>query len=110
MLLISYFILNTINSRFIQVTGSSSVLTLFSKIYFYSFIILFIYVVLSVMISLIGEAMIVAQSAVRTGIGHWVIDGAVFPELGLGWTGSEGETVEAQPPSTQDITSPQNRL
>ena len=95
---------------FMQVTSSSHLLSIFSKVYFYSFIILFIYVVLSVMISLIGEAMIVAQSSVRTGIGHWLIEGDVFPELSLGYCTEKGEEVEPQQPSGQDITAPQNRL
>ena len=93
---------------FMQVTGSSSLLSVFSKVYFYSFIVLFIYVVLSVMISLIGEAMIVAQSAVRTGMGHWLIEGDVFPELSLGW--KHEESPEPPQQSGQDITAPQNRL
>lgn len=93
---------------FMQVSGSSHLLSLFSKLYFYSFIVLFIYVVLSVMISLIGEAMIVAQKAVRTGMGYWLVEGDVFPELLLGWSNEDGE--DGQPKSGQDISAPQNRL
>lgn len=98
---------------FMQVDGVSHLLTCFSKIYFYTFVTLFIYVILSVMISLIGEAMVIAQSAARTGIGHWLIGCDVFPELGLGW-GPDGPgkcdnkhkpSPAADQPSTQNLNN-----
>eukprot|EP00116_Pleurobrachia_bachei_P002492 sb/3462754/ len=94
---------------FMMVERGNTLLFVFSKIYFYSFIILFIYVILSVMISLIGDAMVAAQSAVKTGMGHWLVEGRVFPELELGSTNT------SQPPSPlirsgQNLNNTQNRL
>ena len=90
---------------FMQVDAGNHLLFVFSKLYFYSFIMLFIYVVLSVMISLIGDAMIIAQSAAKTGMGHWLIGVDIFPELQLGW-----KSDEATHTSTQNLDNSANRL
>ena len=97
---------------FMQVDSSNKLLFAFSKVYFYSFIMLFIYVVLSVMISLIGDAMIVAQSAVQTGIGHWLIGADVFPELSLGWKQEDGAGEDSEVPQTssQKLNNSAKRL
>ena len=97
---------------FLKVEGNGPFLSFFSKIYFYSFISLFIYVVLSVMISLIGDAMLVAQSAATTG--HWLIGVDVFQELDMGWstTCEHAQTPqpEPSPPSRQNLQNNPNSL
>ena len=97
---------------FLKVEGNGPFLSFFSKVYFYTFISLFIYVVLSVMISLIGEAMLVAQSAATTG--YWLIGVDVFQELELGWSNTCEQTNPPQPePSLQsprDLNNSPNKL
>ena len=98
---------------FMQIEGYGPLLHYFSKMYFYTFIVLFIYVVLSVMISFIGDAMVVAQSSVQTGIGPWLIGVDVFQELSLGWECPEcpeGKEKGPPQPSGQSLNNTPNRL
>ena len=99
---------------FMLIKGDNKVLWVFSKFYFYTFIMLFTYVVLSVMISLISDAMVVAQSrAGSSSSGPWMVGKDVFPELQLGWdhNNEEGGEEEAGNPIPADnLNSTNHRM
>ena len=81
-----------------QINDENFLLRLFSRAYFYILIMLFTYVVLSVMISLISDAMVVAQNSAKAGIGYWTIGRELFPELQLGYqVGNRGSGSDHKP-------------